>query len=91
MKKREPRINYQGIRKVGRFYENPNKPFIYKDVIFDEDDWADASKYLPLDYDLCYCKGKHGTLSGWHNGNTWDGSKITPDFEVLYWRMNYDV
>lgn len=90
MNKRKPLINYDGIRKVGRYYEDPKRAFAYMDIKFDRDMWVDSSKYLPGDFDLCYCKGKEKTLSGWHNGTSWDGSRITPDFEVLYWKMNYD-
>jgi hypothetical protein len=61
----------------------------YVDVPLDKDGYADASEYLPVEYDLMYLKieGK-GIKPGWWNGNRWDGLNIKPDDKVLYWKRN---
>ena len=80
-----------GIRKVGRFYDNPKRAFAYMDVQYDNGKWADSSKFLPADFDLCHCKGKYKVIPGWHTGSSWDGLNMSPDFEVLFWKMNYNL
>lgn len=81
------------IRKVGRIYDDPDRAFSYINIYFDNEKWADASKFLPGDFDLCYCKvkGESRILPGWHTGFSWDGSKIKPSHEILYWKLNYDT
>lgn len=58
----------------------------YRDCKFDIDGWADSKKYLPKDFDLVYMKTKDKTCHGWHCGNIWDGLKIQPEYNVLYWK-----
>lgn len=85
--------NTNEIKKVGRIYDNPDRAFSYINVNFDEEKWADSSKFLPGDYDLCYCKIKNQKkiLPGWHTGISWDGSKIKREHEVIFWKLNYDT
>ncbi len=63
----------------------------YIDVPLDKDGYADASKYLPVEYDLMFLKidGK-SVRSGWWNGNRWDGLNVNPDDNVLYWKRNME-
>lgn len=63
----------------------------YKSIKFDADKWADASEYLPMEFDLCYLKTNERTFSGWHTGFCWDGLKIKPRENVLFWKLNYDM
>jgi len=83
-------IDLNDIKKVGKHYEDPKNPFSYGKVKYDEDNWADSSRFLPADFDLCYCKTKDKVISGWHSNNSWDGLKMKPDYKVLYWKLNYD-
>ena len=93
MKDKKLEENNNLIRKVGRCYEDPKNPFNYMKVKFDDDKWADASKFLPGDFDLCYCKirDEKKILPGWHTGFCWDGSNIKPKHEILFWKLNYDT
>ena len=71
-------IDESGPKKVGRFYKSIKKEYMYSLVKFDDDKWADASKFLPADYDLVWCQieNKDKALSGWHTGTCWDGLHI---------------
>lgn len=49
-------------------------------------------EYLPDDYDIMYLKIKNKPSShGWISGNNWDGLKIKPDDEVLYWKKKQEA
>lgn len=58
-------------------------------VKYDEDGWVDATKFLPIDYDLMYLKvdGVKGFIRGWYSGTVWDGLKYQEGQKVLYWKM----
>ncbi len=60
--------------------------FSYRDIEYDFDSWADASKYLPADCDLMHLKTETNTMSGWSCGELWDGLRLKPDCKVLYWK-----
>lgn len=64
--------------------------FSYSKVKFDKDGWADSSQFLPIPYDICYCKMKDKVIPGWYNGHSWDGRKIKENDKILYWKLNYD-
>ena len=69
--------------KVGMPKENT-----YSKVEFDKDGWADASKFIPRDFDLCELKLKdRKARPGWALGPNWDGLNMKPEFEVLYWKI----
>ena len=81
------------MRKVDRdFVDKKNPPKIsYRHVRFDEDGWADASKWLPADYDLVFLKLERGpTIAGWAYGNEFLGLKLKDDDKVLYWKRKPD-
>lgn len=61
--------------------------FSYRDVETDIDEWVDASRFLPKDYDLVLMKVKgKKTFCGWYNINHWDGLKLKPEDIVSYWK-----
>lgn len=62
------------------------RKFTYKDVEYDCDQWADAKKYMPADFDLVYMKTKNKIFNGWAYVDSWDGAKISPEDEVLFWK-----
>ena len=68
------------IRKVGM-----NLPY-YNRVVSDDDGWADASKFLPADYDLCEIMTDEGKKNGWCHGRSWDGYKIEQGDKIISWR-----
>lgn len=81
------------LRKVGRDvvkYEKNGEPkkrkFSYRDVVYDEDKWVDAKKFLPADFDLMFLKTKDKTYPGWSSGVKWDGLNVPKNLEVLYWK-----
>jgi len=59
----------------------------YKDVKFDEDGWADTTKFLPMDLDLCILKFENKTIFGWYSGNSWDGMRVKEGEIPLYWKL----
>jgi hypothetical protein len=63
----------------------------YSDVEFDDDGWADASKYLPENYDLVRFKTANATYNGWSRGRKWDGLRVEGQQEVLYWKRQVNV
>jgi len=76
------------IKKVGLTRLKNNAPsFFYRDVIYDKEGWADASKYLPEDYDLVFLKieGKD-ICHGWSTGQNWDGCNIKRSDNILSWK-----
>lgn len=83
--------NENAAKRVGKFYKSVGTFLTYRHVDFDKDKWADVNKYLPIEYDMCYCKGENAILPGWYNGIGWDGHRIKPDFKVLFWKLNYDA
>lgn len=81
------------IIKVGRkIKEKESKIYSYHDVKYDDDGWADASKYLPLDFDLVYLKAvdRKEVIRGWHCHNVWDGYKLKDKEKILYWKKDKD-
>lgn len=64
----------------------------YNDVHFDKDGWADATKFLPADFDLCHLKTTRTKepVSGWHTGAVWDGRRLKETDTILYWKKNGD-
>lgn len=58
----------------------------YNDVEKDVDGWVDASKYLPIDFDLLIVKTKESSFPAWSVGNHWDGVRVTDKTEVLFWK-----
>jgi hypothetical protein len=64
-------------------------PYVYKDVAYDIDGWADSEKYLPEDFDLVLMKLARGkTVPGWIGGTTWYGLRFKKDDAVLFWKRN---
>jgi len=62
------------------------RKFTYKDVVYDCGGWADASRFMPDNYDLVCCKLERGTKMGWAHGFDWEGHKIKPEDQILYWK-----
>ena len=82
------------IRQVGQQYEDKKWKFSYSNVKFDEDGWADASRFLPAILDLCYCmiEGRSKKIPGWYTGTSliWDGLNIKPTDKILFWKRNFE-
>lgn len=79
--------------RVGRDVFSTNKGRVvkvqYKDCVYDKNMWADASKFLPNEYDLVSLKLKSGKIiSGWFSLNQWEGLRLQPSDEVLFWKKN---
>ncbi len=89
----ENHIENLEIKKVGKFYENPKRPFSYIDIDYEKGKWADCSKYLPSEFDLCHCKieNTETILPGWYTGMGWDGCNIKPAHKIIKWKLNYDI
>lgn len=75
--------------KVGRTYPGKKKAFKYKDVEYDLEGWADATKYYPADFDLVLIqlKDKKNPVSAWCMGKKWEGARIKGDEEVMRWKI----
>lgn len=58
----------------------------YKDVIYDFDDWVDANKFIPMDFDLVTLRSNNKEFKGWSVGMSWDGYRHTGKEEILQWR-----
>lgn len=62
--------------------------YTYSDVCFDKDGWADATEFLPDEYDLCHLKTETTTKIGWFCGNGWDGKTIEKWDKIVKWKRN---
>ena len=68
------------------------KPLDYTGVEYDKDGLADASKYIPSDYDLVYLKTNFGNIkNGWWAGNEFFCRKLLDGEKVLKWKKNKDM
>lgn len=70
------------------------KRWRYKNVVYDSERFADATKYLPKDYDICDLKVQQEAgkiFSGWHTGTGWDGRKLLKDYTVTHWRRREEI
>ena len=70
--------------------DDPKKSFTYKMCVTDCDGWVDASRFLPLDYDLVYARLEDKTIAAWHAGRKWDGLHLKPGSNVKYWKKKED-
>ena len=62
----------------------------YADCKGDGDDWVDAAKFLPYDFDLVLLRtDQDKTLPGWISASHWDGYRVTSDHKVLFWKRQY--
>ncbi len=78
---------------VGKKYSGSNgkkRTFGYRNVVYDDDGWADASLFYPHNYDLLYLKTSDGLKSGWKCPNRWDGLKIGAQEKVLLWKRKIE-
>jgi hypothetical protein len=70
-------------QQVGKQYGLGSKRlFPYSLVEYGDNGWADANKYLPLEYDLVYVKLKEKILMGWRSMGKWIGLRF--DNEPVY-------
>lgn len=69
--------------------------FSYKDIVYEKDGWADASKYLPAECDLCslIIEGMENPISGWIIGKCWDSARFEglrkPN--VIFWKQRREI
>lgn len=62
----------------------------YRDVKFDSNGWADASLFIPPDYELMHLKTSlKRTIPGWAVGHNWDSYRIKDGEQVLFWKRNF--
>jgi hypothetical protein len=92
----DPRIKVGNVKEYflvsrGKGRRPSKKPifYTYKDIQYDDDLWADTTKYLPQDFDLIYMKLKKGkTLPGWINKTRWCGLRLQITDEVIFWKRH---
>jgi hypothetical protein len=80
--------------KVGKDFvfdkkKGKGRGFLYDDVQYDSDQWADAKKYLPADFDLLYLKIENHPriIPGWSIGKKWDGLDMQEKYIVTHWKF----
>jgi hypothetical protein len=79
--------------RVGQKLEGEkNKVFTYPMCEYDENGFVDASKYIPVDFDLLLLECENDNLKfniyGWHTGNGWDGFRYNGE-KVLRWKKKH--
>lgn len=63
----------------------------YLDVEYDQNGWADPSKFLPADCDLMCLKLQNGKqVNGWLVGDRWEGLKKKKTDRVVAWRREVE-
>lgn len=61
--------------------------FVYKVTQFDENGWADATKYKPIPYDMIYLQTNYErVVKGWWAEFFFDGLRLKPDEIVVKWK-----
>ncbi len=62
----------------------------YSDIQYDGERWANASEFLPYDFDMVYLnvQGSKKNKPGWINGEKWDGLNIKPEDTILRWKRH---
>ena len=64
----------------------------YLMVEVDENGFADASKYAPVEYDLLYLITDKGfRKNGWWCGNSYYSHRLKNDETVISWKKNKDM
>jgi hypothetical protein len=65
------------------------RPLKYSDIP-DGHDWICAKRYLPISFDLMHLnvKNKPKHVSGWWNGEKWEGLRLRPGDRVIKWKRN---
>ena len=64
-----------------------DKEITYINVPKDKNGWVDASKYRPMEFDLCMLKIKNKRCKlGWFSGSIWDGLNLEPSDEIIAWK-----
>jgi hypothetical protein len=59
----------------------------YQDVPYDKDGWADASLFLPREFDLVRLKtSTNKEVNGWLSTTMWDGLKLKKSDQVVGWK-----
>ncbi len=59
----------------------------YSKGIYDQNGYADATKHLPIPFDVCKLIFKDGKVKmGWWTGYSWDGLKLSQDDKVVKWK-----
>ena len=96
--KKKMRIQVGDIKeKTGSIDEKTGKRrkspvfYSYQDVEYDIDGWADASRFLPEDFDLVYMRLKRDkSIPGWFNGSSWTGLRLKSDDKVVFWKRKLE-
>jgi hypothetical protein len=52
----------------------------------DIEGWVDPVQWLPYPYDILYLKLEKKVITGWWSGGHWEGLRLQPTDQVLYWK-----
>lgn len=82
------------MQKVGsKISETSKKVFTYLMCEYDENGFVDASKYLPIDFDMLLLECEKDSLKfncyGWYTGHNWDGLRYNNE-KVLRWKKKHN-
>ena len=73
------------VKQVGRTYDD--KKLSYKALKYSPTGWVNASRFLPLEFDLCTIKTQKSKSPGWHTGGVWVGLKLKKNDKVIAWKL----
>ena len=73
------------VKQVGRIYDG--KKLSYKALKYSPAGWINASRFLPLEFDLCTLKTQKRKSPGWHTGGVWFGLKLKKNDKVIAWKL----
>lgn len=78
-------------KKVGDLLEN-GTILSYPKCEYDSEGFADVTKYLPVEFDLCLLKieGKQKKILGWMQTSSWDGLLFRYGYKVTHWKRKVD-
>jgi len=87
MEKQDKEMIKVGTKKISNVGHKHPIEYLYSDVEYDQDGYADASKYLPADFDLVSMKIEgQKPLPGWSHGRSWDGLNLKPGSKIISWK-----
>jgi hypothetical protein len=87
-----------GLSKILDKKTGKPRPYKYSDIPTDLDKfgeptgWVSNLKCLPIPFDLMYMKVKQREkiISGWWNGQGWEGLRMKKGEKVIKWKRNQD-
>lgn len=68
-----------------------SRPLTYSDCSPDIEGWIDASKFLPISFDLLKMRTDKKSYNGWYDGEDFVGGFMPKESTVIYWKHQREL